>query len=141
MFLVGSVQLFFKNLYQALWIAHVSALIGACFLQYNRVLLIIIAFTLSQSFQHVEHFNVYDNKGYEIDQPVPREPMYAKVGKTSMTNRAPEPIPQQAEEINVEIKDDSPDPSPSPSPPPSPKVTPRMSDPSDEDYRIETEVM
>nr|XP_022319460.1 cadherin-23-like isoform X1 [Crassostrea virginica] len=93
------------------------------------------------SFQQVEHFNVYDNKRYEINEPVPREPMYAKVGKTSMTNRAPEPIPQQAEEINVEIKDDSPDPSPSPSPPPSPKVTPRMSDPSDEDYRIETEVM
>lgn len=63
--------------------------------------------------------------------------MYAKVTKSPM-ERAPEPLPQQVEEINVEIRDDSPE----SSPPDSPKIeTPRLSDPAEEDYRIEAEVM
>nr|XP_034314660.1 cadherin-87A isoform X2 [Crassostrea gigas] len=93
------------------------------------------------SFQQVPEFKIYDNSGFQNDEPVPREPMYAKVGKGRLDERAPEPIPQQIEEINVEIRDASPDSSPPPSPPPSPKDTPRLSEPAEEDYRIETEVM
>ncbi|XP_056018521.1 cadherin-87A-like [Ostrea edulis] len=89
------------------------------------------------SFQQVEQFGAYDNRGYERTEPVHREPMYAKVTKSPM-ERAPEPLPQQVEEINVEIRDDSPE----SSPPDSPKIeTPRLSDPAEEDYRIEAEVM
>jgi hypothetical protein len=63
--------------------------------------------------------------------------MYAKVSKAPM-EREPEPLPQQVEEINVEIREDS----PQSSPPDSPKVTtPRLSEPAEEDYRIEAEVM
>lgn len=94
-----------------------------------------------QSFQQVPEFKVYDNSGFQNDEPVPREPMYAKVGKSPLEERAPEPIPQQIDEINVEIRDTSPDSSPPPSPPPSLKDTPRLSEPAEEDYRIETEVM
>lgn len=94
-----------------------------------------------QSFQQVPEFKVYDNSGFQNDEPVPREPMYAKVGKGRLDERAPEPIPQQIDEINVEIRDASPDSSLPPSPPPSPKDTPRLSEPAEEDYRIETEVM
>ncbi|XP_062622203.1 cadherin-87A-like [Saccostrea cucullata] len=90
------------------------------------------------SFQQVDQFAAYDNRGYEPTEPAPREPMYAKVSKDPVS-RAPEPVPQQTEEINVILKDD--DDSPAASPPASPKETPRLLDPAEEDYRIETEVM